>query len=161
TSSLTPGGICTGTVFNYTATSSTPGATFSWTRAAVAGIAEGANSGIGDVSETLTNTTASPINVTYVYTVSANSCTNPLHYDVVVAVNPGPVLNSTLTPADICSGTNFNYTPTSSTGGATFSWTRASVPGILEGANSGAGVVNETLTNTTVLPVAVTYVFLT
>ena len=43
------------------------------------------------------------INVTYIYTVSANGCTNATTFSVVVSVTPGPTLSSTLAPAAICS----------------------------------------------------------
>ena len=42
--------------------------------------------GTGDISETLINTTSSPVNVTYVYTLTANGCTNT--QNIVVTVNP-------------------------------------------------------------------------
>ena len=72
--------------------------TFSWTRAAVAGISNSAASGTGNPNETLINTTTAPVSVTYVYSVSANGCTGSTTYNVVVLVNPAPVLSSTLAP---------------------------------------------------------------
>ena len=50
----------------------------------------GPTSGSGDPAETLTNTTAAPITVRYVYTLTANGCTNPSTYNVDVVVNPNP-----------------------------------------------------------------------
>jgi len=156
-STLTPAAICSGLTFGYTATSGTGGATFAWSRAAIGGILEAANAGSGDVSETLTNVTTAPINVTYVYTVTANGCAGPSQ-NVVVTVNPNPVLSSTLTPSSICSGALFSYTPTSATTGATFSWSRDPVAGITPvGPTSGTNNPNETLTNTTTGPTSVTY----
>src|SRR5678815_2728083 len=61
-----------GTAFNYTPTSNVTGTTFTWTRAAVAGISNPASSGTGAISETLTDTTGSPVNVTYVYTLTVS-----------------------------------------------------------------------------------------
>ncbi len=158
-STLTPPAICSGSTFNYTATSATAGATFGWTRATIIGISQAGTSGTGNVSEPLTNTTVSPITVTYIYTTTANGCSKT--ENVTVTVNPIPALSSTLTPAAICSGSAFIYTATSATAGATFSWTRAAVAGITEGLNTGTGDVNETLTNTTTSPIAVTYVYTT
>ena len=156
-STLTPAAICSGLTFGYTATSGTGGATFAWSRAAIGGILEAANAGSGDVSETLTNVTTAPINVTYVYTVTANGCSGSSQ-NVVVTVNPNPVLSSTLTPSSICSGALFSYTPTSATTGATFSWSRDPVAGITPvGPTSGTNNPNETLTNTTTAPISVTY----
>ncbi len=158
-SSLTPPPICSGTVFNYTPTSSTAGTTFAWTRAAVSGISNIGGSGNGDPNEILINTTTGTINVTYVYTLTASGCTNPATFNVVTAVNAMPVLTSTLSPAGICSGTAFNYIPTSTTAGTTFSWTRAVVAGISNIAGVGTGDPNETLTNTTANAVNVTYIY--
>ncbi|MES2141219.1 MAG: PKD-like domain-containing protein [Bacteroidota bacterium] len=156
-SSTSPSPICSGEPFNYTALSLTPGATFSWTRAVVAGISNLAGSGI-ILSETLTNTTAYPVNVTYVYTIVANGCSNT--QNVTVTVNPTPTLSSGLT-ATICSGMIFNYNPTSLTTGATFDWTRAELPGISNYTSNGTNDPNETLEDTTASPVNVNYDFTT
>jgi hypothetical protein len=154
-SALAPSSICSATTFSYTATSATAGSTFAWSRALVGGISQLANSGTGDVSETLTNTTTAPINVTYEYTTTANGCSSI--QNVVVVVNPTPILSSTLTPAAICSGATFSYTPTSTTLGSSFSWSRLTTSGIIQPSNSGSGIINETLTNTTTGPINVTY----
>jgi hypothetical protein len=84
--------ICSESVFNYTPTVSPSGATTSWSRAAVAGISNPASSGTGSVSETLINTTTTAKTVTYVYTVTANGCSNT--HNVPVIVNPKPVITS-------------------------------------------------------------------
>ncbi len=159
TSLLSPPAICSGTVFSYFPTSSTAGATFSWSRAVVAGISNAASSGTNDPAETLVNTTTSPVNVTYIYSLSANGCTNPLTYNVIVAVNPTPILTSSTNPTAICSGNVFSYVPTSSTFGVTFGWSRAIVAGISNAAASGADNPNENLVNTTSAPVNVVYVY--
>jgi hypothetical protein len=159
TSILNPAAICSGSVFSYTPISGTPGATFAWNRAAVAGISNPAASGAGNPLETLTNTTASPVTVTYVYSVTASGCTNPITYNVAVVVNPTPILTSLLLPPAVCSGSPFSYTPTSSTVGAAFSWSRAAFAGISNASSNGLGNPNETLVNTTTAPVTVTYVY--
>src|SRR5690606_18174336 len=122
--------ICNNTAFSYAPTSSSSGATFSWTRAAIPGISNPAATGNGNPNETLIDTTALPVDVTYVYSVTADGCTNPAKFNVVVRVNPTPALSSTLAPPAICSGTTFTYTPTSETPGTIFNWTRAAVAGI-------------------------------
>ena len=159
TSLLAPPSICSGTVFSYLPTSSTAGATFSWSRGVVAGISNAASSGMVDPAETLINTTSAAVNVTYVYSLSANGCTNPLTYNVIVAVNPTPILTSSTNPPAICSGNVFSYTPTSSTFGVTFGWSRAVVAGISNPAASGSDNPNENLVNTTAAPVNVVYVY--
>ena len=55
------------------------------------GVSNAANSGTGDISEILVNTTASPVNVTYVYTLTANGCTNTQNVVVTVGVDGSTV----------------------------------------------------------------------
>ena len=148
-STLTPPPICSGSTFGYNATSATAGATFAWTRASVAGITEIGTPGTGNVSETLTNTTTVPINVIYVYITTANGCISAPQ-NVVVVVNPIPVLNSTVTPAAICSGSAFNYTATSPTVWATFTWSRPARDGITHpGTTAPGGTVSTVLAKST------------
>jgi hypothetical protein len=156
TSSLNPPAICDNTMFSYTPTSATSGTTFDWSRDTVTGISNLAAMGSDDPAEVLLNTTPNPIIVTYVYTLTANGCTNVQNVSVVV--NPTPMLSSTLTPPAICDSTAFNYVPASLTPGTTYSWSRATVAGISNAAGSGTGTINEILINTTPNPVVVTYV---
>ncbi|MES2591064.1 MAG: T9SS type A sorting domain-containing protein [Bacteroidota bacterium] len=156
-STLAPTAICSGAAFSYTATSVTSGATFTWSRATISGITQAGTTGTTNVSETLTNTSGSPISVTYVYTTTATICSNI--QNVVVIVNPAPSLTSSLTPPTVCSGTTFNYTATSSIPGAILTWTRAAVTGISQSAASGTGNVTEILTNTTLTPITVIYAY--
>lgn len=159
TSTTTAPAICNNTVFSFTPTSSTSGTTFAWSRAAVAGISNAAASGTGNPNETLVNTTANPIVVGYIYSLSANGCTNPASYGVTVSVNPTPVLSSSTSPASSCSNADFSYAPSSTTSGASFIWSRAAVSGISNSSASGTGNPNETLINTTTNEVVVTYVY--
>jgi len=159
-STLTPGAICSATNFSYSAASAAPGATFTWSRATVAGITEPGTSGNGNVNEVLTNTTSSPIVVTYTYTTIVDGCSN-VPENVVVTVNPTPVLNSTLTPDAICSASTFSYAASSATSGATFAWSRATVAGISQPGTSGTGNVSEVLTNTSTGAITVTYTYTT
>jgi len=158
-STSTPPAICSGMMFNYSPSSSVANTTFSWTRAAVNGISNLAASGTGNPNEILSNTTAAPIQVTYVYTLNVEDCINPNTFTVTVTVNPQPRLNSTLDPAPICSGTAFVYTPSSSTTGTSFSWTRAAVNGISNAPGTGTGNINEILVTSTAAPINVTYVY--
>jgi len=115
--------------------------------------------GTGNPNEALTNSTAGPLTVHYIYTLTANSCTNPSTYDVAVVVNPMPALTSTLTPPAICSGSVFSYTPLSGTAGTGFAWNRATVIGITPVGTTGAGDPAEALTNTTASPLTVHYIY--
>ena len=95
--------------FSYTATSSTPGTTFAWSRAAVTGISNAAANGNGNINETLVNTTASPVNVTYVYTLTANGCTNTQNVVVTVGVDGSigaPAVTTQPATQTKCAGVN-------------------------------------------------------
>jgi hypothetical protein len=157
-STLTPPAICSGAEFNYAPTTATSGTTITWTRTAIAGISNPAitSAQSANPKEILINSSVNPIDVVYVFSLNANGCNAT--QNVTVRVNPTATLNSTLTPAAICSNTAFTYTPNSLTSGATFAWTRTTVAGISSGAGSGNGNINETLVNTTSSPINVVYV---
>lgn len=159
TSSLAGGSICSGTAFNYSPTSNTSGTVFNWSRAAVPGIGNTAAAGTGNPNEVLNNTTASPVPVTYIYSVTASGCTSASTYNVRVIVYPAASLSSSLTPPAICSGSLFSYLPASNTAGVSFAWSRAAIAGIGNAAANGTGNPNEVLTNTTSLPITVTYAY--
>jgi hypothetical protein len=80
---------CSGTPFYYNPTSATVGTTYTWTRSNIAGISNPATNGSGAVSETLTNTSPNPIVVNYVYTLTANGCTN--QQTISVTIDPLPI----------------------------------------------------------------------
>ena len=106
-STLTPADVCSNTAFSYMPTSLTPGTTFNWTRAAIAGITPaGPASGINNPNETLVNITSFPIIVTYQYTLAANGCTNT--QNVAVRIKPEPVITAGQNPS-LCSGNALNY----------------------------------------------------
>jgi len=157
-STHSPGAICDGTTFYYAPTSATGGATFTWHRGYTLSITPtSAESGVGDVLETLGNTTFYDVPVTYVYKVSAHGCTgNP--EDVVVVVKPTPALATTLYDT-VCSGAPVNYMPASLTTGTTYTWSRASVSGISPDTSLGAGtLITEALTNTASAQVTTVYI---
>jgi hypothetical protein len=76
---------CSEFTANYEPTTDIP-ATYTWTRAEVAGITPQTGSGSGNINEVLTNSTNSPITVTYIVTANSNGCitTKP----VTIIVNP-------------------------------------------------------------------------
>jgi hypothetical protein len=154
--SASTGTMCSSEAQNYTITTDV-GGNMDWSRAAVAGISEAANTGINLIDETLTNTTTSPINVIYEITPQSG-CATTFYY--TVTVNPAPTITS-VAAGSVCSGLPHSYTTTSSIGGTTYAWSRAAVAGITEGANSGtSAIISETLTNTTLLPIDVDYVII-
>lgn len=168
-SSLAPEA-CSGKKFNYTPTSATSGTTYTWKRAAVAGISNTARTGTGDPNETLTNTTMSPVAVKYVYVSTANGCSNgPTGDTVVVTVEPAAVIQNYTTT--ICSGYAFAVVPTHGVptaatkipAGTTYTWSAPSVSpvGIITGDSAttiGNDTISQTLTNSTHSSIAtVTY----
>ncbi|MEI7422356.1 MAG: gliding motility-associated C-terminal domain-containing protein [Prolixibacteraceae bacterium] len=156
-SSLSPPYICSGNIFNYSATSTTSGVAMTWTRPTVTGISPISSSGSGSINEFLSSSAPLPVNVTYQYVLYANGCTT--NQNVVVSVKPAPVLTSSLNPAAICSGNSFVYNATTLTPSTSFSWTRLVNPNIAEPVSPAGttSVINETLTNLTLAPVNVTY----
>ena len=160
--------ICSGTNFKITP-SNTVNAVFLWSTPQQAnGIIGGQENSLlpaSSINGLLTNLSDTPN--TALYTVlpiipgaSSGGCLgNP--FKVKVVVNPIPVLSSaTLLPA-ICSGTQFKYTPTSKTPGTIFSWTRDSIPGISNKPTKGTFLIDETLIDSTIEAVNVTYKYRT
>ena len=146
TSTTTPPDICSGTLFTYTPTASISGATFSWTRPAVPGIANPIASSTSNPNEILINSTALPIDVVYIFAVGIGGCSTV--QNVTVTVNPIPSLSSPLS-VTACSGRLFTYAPASATPGTTYAWTRSPVTGITPASASGTGTEQETLVNAT------------
>lgn len=104
TSSLTKT-INSGASVAYTPTTSPSGSSFKWTRAAVAGIQNSAASGTGSITETLVNNSMSPVDVTYVYTITgSNGCVGTKNIEVTV--NPA---NCSITKTSLTA--NFNSSP--------------------------------------------------
>ncbi|HEY0667501.1 MAG TPA: PKD-like domain-containing protein [Sphingobacteriaceae bacterium] len=153
--------ICNGTSLNYTITADLPGTGFIWSRAAVPNVSNPAlsNQTSSVINETLLTTATIPVEVTYIITPVYNSCTGP-SFAYVVTVDPTPVVTSA-SAESICNNTASNYTITFNMPGTGFSWSRAPVPGIsnLEVSGQRSGTIREVLTNTTNVPVNVTYVF--
>ncbi len=142
--------ICSGTLFQYTPASATPGADYSWTYIAVSGItASEPLSGSGAISQLLTNSTNAAITVTYIYSLNADGCIGHGTDAVTVLVKPIPSLTGTLTPANIYTGTVFNYNAQSNVAGSTFNWVRnpqAAINNTIGNSGSGAAIA-EVLTN--------------
>jgi hypothetical protein len=132
-----------------------------WARPTVVGISPTSTTGSGNISEALTNNTNASINVTYVYTITANGCTNT--NNVVVVVKPTPVIaNKTQT---ICTGTAFTITPVNNApteivpANTVYTWTVANNPTVLgeTAGTSSNGSISQVLTNPTSAPSTVVY----
>lgn len=152
--SATSKSICSGDNTSMTLTSSSGGgSTFFWTAPAVTGGITGSSAQTGQtsISQVLSNpSNNSAGTVTYtVQTVSANSCTSAVAKDVVITVNPAPVV--TPTSATICSGGDPNLNLAASTLGTnSFFWTTVNQTNVTGGTpQSGVTKISNTLTNTT------------
>ena len=158
-SSLTPPAVCSGSPFIYEPTSTTPNTAFSWSRDTTIGISNSPESGFGTITESLINTTAFPVTVSYRLSLSTNGCVNLVTQLVKVVIYPSPTLSSTLTPPAICSGSSFNYAATSNTFNVVFNWERSFVTGISNPVTTGKGNISEVLYNPTPNAVIVPYIF--
>ncbi len=110
----------------------------------------------------VTNSTASPISATITVTPSFANGTpacSGLTQSFTITVNPSPIVSFSTTNQTICSGdTSALVTLSSTTSGATFSWTAVQPAGITTVATSGLGTIPaQTLTNTTNAPITITY----
>ncbi len=103
------------------------------------------------------NTTNDNLDVTYVYTITANGCTNT--QSVVVIVHPTPTLSSPLT-ASVCTGAPFIDSITSYVFGTSFAWSRAAVSGLTPAIRTGSGKITDTLTDSSQAPLVTQYVIL-
>jgi hypothetical protein len=97
--------------------------------------------------------------LTTTFTATTRSDAYNFHYIITAESCNTPVLTSSLTPPATCSNSTFNYTPTVSLVGSTYTWTRNVVSGISNPASSGSGVISETLINTTNAAISVPYLF--
>jgi gliding motility-associated-like protein len=153
--SITNGGltqaICSGTTGAFTATTSVP-STIAWTSPAVGGITGHSLSGSGSISEILTNSTASPLNVVYTLTPTAAGCTG-LPSTHTITVNPRP--NAVAGPAQSmsCITPTATVTVSSSTPGVDYSWTG---PSVTAGATTNAATVDAIGTYTVIVTNPVT-----
>jgi hypothetical protein len=140
--------VCSGASTNILLLNGVSGTTFSWTQ--MSSNVSGATNGTGDViNQTLTNNVPMPGTVTYVVTpTSAAGCAGASR-NIVVTVNPVPVITSSasqLSPS-VCSGTALDFTPTSTVTGVGFSWT-SSASGFISGISaSGTGAITNTPVN--------------
>jgi hypothetical protein len=147
--------VCDGAVFTGVSfTSTVAGTIYNWTNTNTSiGLAGSGTGNIPSFAATAPTGAIGSITVT----PSANTCTgNPETFSITVAEVPA-LTSATMNPP-ICSGSIFNYTPSSTVPSTTFTWTR---PAILEINNNiaggGFGNINETLNNNSNVPVTVVY----
>lgn len=88
TGNLNPA-VCSEETFSYTAMPNLTPTSISWTRATVSGISNPPGSGnSASINENLINTGTTAVDVTYIFTIVANGCSNTS--TLVVKVNPRP-----------------------------------------------------------------------
>ncbi len=163
-SSSATANVCSGSNLAYTATSATAAVSFGWSRASVAGItaATDPNSGTSNpLTEALTNTTTSSINVDYIYTATASGCGTTPPDTLRVTVVPKPNMTSG-TVATICTGTSLATAGTlvfTSDITSDYAWTRANTVNIGPGGptSGSSNPVSEVLTNATAAAISTTY----
>jgi hypothetical protein len=156
--SASSGIICNATAQNYSITSDVPGTNYNWSRSTVAGITEaGVSSQTSNpITEILTNTTTTPIDVSYIISPAANSCPGS-QFTYTITVNP------TATVTAITNQTVCNAAPTTAitfgsptTGGTiVYNWTN-NTPSIGLVASGSGNIASFTATNATGAPVTAT-----
>jgi hypothetical protein len=156
-SSLTPAAVCDSTNFVYVPTSSVPGANFAWSRASVTGLANLPTSGTGTISEYLDDTTYHNVTTAYSFVISANGCADT--QIVTATVKPTPYLVGDPFNYTICSNSNFSFTAVPTTPVTSMVWTRSAVPNISPATATGSGNILEFLSNSTLLPITVDYLY--
>lgn len=111
------------------------------------------------ISQILKNTNSDTTSGFAFYSVTpvANGCTGSIFPVKVKVKANSAVLTSPLAMPAICSGSTFNYTPTSNFPGTAFIWERASIIGLENGATSGYADISEVLNDTIGDPITVQY----
>ncbi len=127
TSSLTAS-LCGGTVFDYVPLSATPGAAYSWTRAAVTGITPPSSFGTGAIHDSAVNTTDSNVMVVYIFTITANGCTNTQQLNVILSPGAHMPHIDIKSPPVVCLNTLYQNFGTLDTvyNGEHYTWTASS-----------------------------------
>lgn len=146
---LTAAPYCAPAVVDFTS-NSTPG---SGTIISYQSFTDGTAYTTANFQHTYNSSGTYPVNISI---ENSNNCIASLDLADIV-VTDVPSLTSPLNPNTICSGTNFNYTPTSSIPGSTFSWIRLPNANIIETPSNGVGTISEVLTSSSLTNEAVSY----
>ncbi|WP_026260482.1 PKD-like domain-containing protein, partial [Segetibacter koreensis] len=149
---------CSGVAQNYNITSGVTGTTYTWSRAAVTGVSNAAVTGqtANSITETLINTTTSPVNVTYIITPSANGCTGTA-FNYVVTVNPTATVTAVPNQV-VCNNaltTAVNFASPTTGGAITYNWMN-NAPSIGLAASGSGNIASFTAVNTGTAPVTAT-----
>ncbi len=152
--------VCSDQAFDFRPSDFITGSKFSWTVNAPSGITGASNSTqeSNSIAQQLTNTTNSPIEVTYLITPKLGDCIGS-SFKLDVSVQPSPSILFSEPDQSLCTGGVSKPVILSSTVvGATFSWT-ADANGALGVTFSGSGneIPAQTLSNPTNQPITVEY----
>ncbi|WP_026899284.1 Ig-like domain-containing protein [Daejeonella oryzae] len=153
--------LCSNSPQNYEITSNIPGSSFNWSRATVDGISQPgvSNQTSNNINETLTNTSADPLEVNYIIIPESNGCTGtPFTYTLTVNPVPQPL---NLSRDTICNGEASNFAVEFNIPETIFFWSRNAVEGIGNPSisNQISSTIKENLYNITDRPVDVIYNF--
>jgi hypothetical protein len=142
-------------------TGNAAGTVYNWTRDNTVLVTGIAASGSGDISGTLTNSSNTPVTVTFTITPSyTNGGVTCIGLPITATVVVNPVPNAVATPAaqTICSGSGITTIAlTSNVGNTVFNWTRNNTATVTGIAASGSGDISGVLVNTTNAAVTVTF----
>ena len=147
--------ICSGTATNIALSSSVTGTTYSYTVSQASGISGGASGTTSPIAQTLTNANTTSGIATYTIIPTANSCAGS-SVNVVVTVNPKPVVTANPTSQTICSGATTSIALSSGVTGTTFAWTVAQ-SGVSGASNGSGSPIAQTLSNSSTTAGTATY----
>ena len=125
------------------------GTTFTWTVSSSSSNLSGFSAGSGNfISQTIINSGNTIETLTYTVSPAAFGCPPGQSQNVIVTINPKPVVTNNNTFSQICNQTVTNIILQSSVPGSTFTWTATGSSPNVSGYSSGGGPsIIQTLTN--------------
>ncbi len=150
--------LCNGDDTDITLSGGVSGTTYTWVTTISDPSLTGASNGSGTIiQQTLNNSSLSPQTVRYSVTPAANGCFGPTE-DIIITVQPTPVLSTTTAASTICSEDDTNISLSSNVAGTTYSWTVVSSSSGLTGGFAASGsLIQQTLENSTTSAQTITY----
>jgi len=136
-----------------------PGTTFAWTTSASSPNLSGYSYSAGNtIAQTITNSGSTIEFVTYSVLPTAWGCPPGVPQNVVLTVNPKPVITNSVTTFQQCSSSGTNIVLQSSVPGSSYSWTANGTSPMVNGFSDGSGgQIQQTLINSGFNTETVTY----